>query len=125
MVTRSTVRDGSLTEITPCPTCMSLVPCKDTRSPSKYDKNPASCTVRSISRTFQGAASSATAQRGIGFSVAEILDPVNFKGLYGSSEKDDDREPAAAAVEAAGYLVYSAAYILGSTLKISVCCKQL
>src|SRR6218665_2120828 len=56
---------------------------------------PASCTVRSIRRTFQGLASSATAQLDIGFSVAEILDPADFKRSYESSEKDADREPAA------------------------------
>ena len=40
---------------------------------------PASCNIRSISRTFQDPASSAMAQSGIGFSVSEILDPVYFK----------------------------------------------
>src|SRR6218665_3573027 len=63
--------------------------------------------IRSISRTFQGPASSATAQRGIGFSVTEILDPANFKRSYESSEKDDNRETAAAAVAVAGNLVSS------------------
>src|SRR6218665_3962139 len=66
--------------------------------PSRYDHNPASCTVCSISRSFQGPSSLATDHRGIGFYVAEILDPANFKGSYGSCEKDDNREPAAAAV---------------------------
>ena len=37
--------------------------------------------------------------------MAEILDPANSKRSYGSSEKDADREPAAAAVAAAGHLV--------------------
>jgi len=44
--------------------------------------------------------------------MAEILDPANSKRSYGSSEKDTDREPAAAA----GHLVSSlstAVYILG------------
>src|SRR6218665_2659674 len=89
---------------------------------------PASCTVRSISRTFQGLASSATAQRGIGFSVAEILDLANFKRSYGSSEKDADRKPASAAVAVAGHLVSSLSapvYILGAISKISIRCVQL
>jgi len=49
-----------------------------------------------------------------GFYMAEILDPANSKRSYGSSEKDTDREPAAADVAAAGHLVSSlstAAYI--------------
>src|SRR6218665_2322225 len=81
----------------------------------------ANCNVCSISRPFQGPFSSATDQRGIGFYVVEILDPANFKGSYGSCEKDDNREPAAAAVAAAGRLVSSssgAVYILGAILKI-------
>src|SRR6218665_2433630 len=89
---------------------------------------PASCTVRSISGTFQGPASSATAQRGIGFSVAEILDLANFKRSYGSSEKDADRKPAAVAVAVAGHLVSSLSapvYILGAISKFSVRCEQL
>src|SRR6218665_3998205 len=84
---------------------------------------PASCTIRSISRTFHGPASSVTAQRGIVFYVAEILDPANFKSSYGSSEKDADREPAAAA----GHLVSSLSthvYIHGAIPKISVRCKH-
>ena len=59
--------------------------------------------------------------------MAEILYPANFKGSYGSCEKDDNRESAAAAVEAAGRLVSSssaAAYTLGAILKISVSCEQ-
>jgi len=55
--------------------------------------------------------------------VAKILDPANFKGSYGSCEKDDNIEPAAAA----GRLVSAssaAAYILGAILKISVSCEQ-
>jgi len=54
--------------------------------------------------------------------VAEILYPANFKGSYVSSEIDDDMEPAAAAVAAAGHLKSSlsnAAHILGAILKIS------
>jgi|SRR6218665_571167 len=83
---------------------------------------PASCTIYSIIRAFQGPSSSATYKRGIGFYVAEILDPANFKGSYRSCEKDN-RELAAAAVAAAGRPVSSssaAAYILGAILKISV-----
>jgi|SRR6218665_1786765 len=91
---------------------------------------PASCTARSIRRAFQGPASSATAlrQRGIGFSVAEIIDPAKFKRSYGSSEKDADGELAAAAVAVDGHLVSSlsvAVYILGAILTISVNCEQL
>src|SRR6218665_583401 len=40
-----------------------------------------------------------------GVALAEILDPANFKRSDGSSEKDADREPAAAAV--AGHLLSS------------------
>src|SRR6218665_291736 len=65
---------------------------------------PGQLHVRSISRTFHGPACSSTAQRGIGLSVAEILDPANFKKSYGSSEKDADRESAAAVVAVAGHL---------------------
>src|SRR6218665_875863 len=37
------------------PLSLSYAPCEDTCPPSRYDNNPpASCTVRSISRTFQG-----------------------------------------------------------------------
>lgn len=56
---------------------------------------------------------SASAQRSIGFSVADILDPAKFNGSSGSGEKDAGREPtsaaaaAAAAVAAAGHLVSS------------------
>ena len=60
-------------------------------------------------------ASSVSAHHGIGFSVAEILDPASFKRSYRSSEKDADREPAAAA----GHLVSSlsaASYIVGAVL---------
>src|SRR6218665_1260634 len=67
-------------------------------------------------------------QRGIGFSVAEILDLANFKRSCGSSEKDADRKPAAAAVEVAGHLVSSLSapvYILGAISKTSVRCEQL
>src|SRR6218665_850258 len=80
---------------------------------------PALCTVCSISRAVQGPSSSATDQRG-------LIDPANFKGSNGSCEKDDNREPDAAAV-AADRLVSSssaAAYILGAILKISVSCEQ-
>src|SRR6218665_3207543 len=88
---------------------------------------PASCAVCFISRSFQGPSFLATDHRGIGFYVAEILDPANFKGSYGSCEKDDNREPAAAAVAAACRLVSSssaAAYILGAILKISFSCEH-
>src|SRR6218665_2878451 len=51
---------------------------------------PASCTVCSISRSFQVPSSLATDHRGIGFYVAEILDLANFKGSYGSCEKDNN-----------------------------------
>jgi len=51
----------------------------DTRPPPRYENNPVSSTVRSISRDFQDPASLATAQRGIWLSVAEILEPANFK----------------------------------------------
>ena len=60
------------------------------------------------------------AQRGIGFPVAEILDPANFKRSYGSSEKDTHRESAAADVAVAGHLVSSLSapvYILGAIPK--------
>ena len=101
MVTRSTVRDGSLNKITRCHMLHAKTPvhrlCTTT--------TPASCTVRSISRAFQVPASSAMAQRCIGFSVAEILDPANFKRSYGSSEEDADRQPAAVAVAAVGNLM--------------------
>src|SRR6218665_109716 len=73
---------------------LSYAPCKTHVHHRGTITTPTSCTVHSISRTFQGLASSATAQPGIGFSVAEILDPANFKRSYGSSEKDADREPA-------------------------------
>ena len=62
-----------------------------------------------------------TVQRGIGFSVAEILDPANFKRSYRSSEKDADREPAAAAVAVDGHFVSSLSapvYILGAISKM-------
>src|SRR6218665_3235035 len=113
------------------PLSLSYAPCKDTCPPSRYDnKPPASCTVRSISRTFQGPAFSATAKHGIGFSVAEILDASNFKSPYGSSAKDADREPTAAAVAVVGHLVsalFAPVYILGAIPKISVStsCEQL
>ena len=60
--------------------------------------------------------------------MAEILDPLNFKGSYGSSEKDANREPAAAAVAVVGHLASSLSapvYILGAIPKISVSCEQL
>jgi len=78
--------------------------------------------------SYGSPASSATAQRGIGFSLAEILDPANFKRSYGSSEKDAYREPAAAVVAVAGHLVSSLStpvYVLGAIPKISVSCEQL
>src|SRR6218665_1731030 len=101
---------------------------KPQRHPSRNAKKPASCTIRFISRAFQCPASSATAQRDPGFYMANILDPANSKRSYGSSQKDTDMEPAAAAVAAAGHLVSSlstAVYILGAILKISVCCENL
>jgi|SRR6218665_2009879 len=85
---------------------------------------PASFTIRSISRAFKGPAFLATAQRSIVYSVVEIFDPQKFKRSYGSSERDDDREPAAAA----GHLLSSistAVYILGAILNGSVRCEQL
>src|SRR6218665_429745 len=50
------------------------------------------------------------------------------KRSYESSEKDDNRETAAAAVAVAGHLVSSLSapfYILEAILKISVSCEQL
>src|SRR6218665_2278020 len=93
-------------------------PSEDSCPPSRYDNNPPpNCTVRSISRTFQGPASLATARHGIGFSVAEILDAANFKRPYGFTAKDADREPAADTVAVAGHLVSALStpvYILGA-----------
>ena len=60
--------------------------------------------------------------------MAEILDPANFKRSYGSSEKDADSKPAAAAIAVAGHLVSSLTapvYILGAISTISVRCEQL
>src|SRR6218665_788276 len=97
-----------LIEITPCPLLNreTAAHCRGTTT------SHASCTVCSISRAFQGPSSSATDKRGIGFYVAQILDPVNFKGSYGSCEKDDNREAAVAAVAAAGRLVSSSSAAL-------------
>ena len=53
--------------------------------------------------------------------MAEILDSANFKRSYGSSEKDADRELAAAAVAVDGHFVSSLSapvYILGAISKI-------
>src|SRR6218665_850482 len=73
MVTRSTVRDGSLNEITPCPMLHG-------KTPVHYQgmiTTPASCTIGFIRRAFQCPTSAATTQRGPGFYVAEIRDPAN------------------------------------------------
>src|SRR6218665_3359296 len=51
------------------------------------------------------------------FGTVPVTPLHNSKRSYGSSEKDTDREPAAAAVAAAGHLVsslYSVVYILGA-----------
>src|SRR6218665_3648796 len=82
-------------------------------------KIPASCF---ISRAFQCPASSATAQRGPGFYMAEIRDPANSKRPYGSIEKYTDREPTAAICHLVSSLS-TAVYILGALLKISACCE--
>src|SRR6218665_2545584 len=98
---------GSLIEITPCSLLHTETPvhCRDTTT-------HANCTVCPISRAFQGPPSSAMDQHGIGFYVAQILDPVNFKGSYESCEKDDNREAAVAADAAAGRLVSSSSAAL-------------
>ena len=65
------------------------------------------------------------AKRGIGFSVADLLDLAMFNGLSESSEKDADRKPESAAA-AAGHLVSSssaAAHIPGAILYNSLCCE--
>lgn len=79
-----------------------------------------------ICRVFSSRTSSATAQRGIGFSVTDIFDPANLCGSSGSSEKDADRELAAVATAAAGKFVSSSSavtHIFGVILKISACCE--
>jgi len=69
------------------------------------------------------------AQRGLGLSVADIVDSANFYGSSGSSEKDADNEPAAAAATAATaagqFLYFSSAvvHIPGAILKISASCE--
>src|SRR6218665_506561 len=78
-------------------------PYRDTHPPPRcmymYDTNPRTlhCLLHHASLPWAGCRPSAMTQHGIGFSVADILDPANFYGSSGSSEKDADREPAAAA----------------------------
>jgi len=64
MVSRSTVRDGSINEITPC-----LILYTDTRPPSRYDNNPRQLHHPLHQPSLPGPASSAMAQNGIGISV--------------------------------------------------------
>src|SRR6218665_1907717 len=98
------------------------VPRRNTRPPPRYYTNTSPLLRPLEPYNVPPPASSSTDNRGIGFSVADLLDHAKFSESSGSSEGDAARPPATVA---AGHLVFPrvAAYIPRAILNNSPCCE--